>query len=52
MNIKIKINKEIEKNDNIAYIGDIKDFKAFKLTSDQKKFIKSEFENNKSIVEI
>ena len=52
MNIKIKIKKDINKNDNIAYIGDIKDFKAFKLTTDQKKFIEAQFKNDKSIVEI
>ncbi len=52
MNIKININEDINQNDNIVFIGDIKDFKASELTDDQKIYIKDQFKNDKSIVEI
>ncbi len=52
MSIKINLNKDTKKNDNIVFIGDIKDFKAFELTGDQKKYIEDQFKNDKSIVTI
>ncbi|MCD4794157.1 MAG: leucyl aminopeptidase [Bacteroidales bacterium] len=52
MSIKINLNKDTKKNDNIVFIGDIKDFKVFELTGDQKKYIDDQFKNDKSIVTI